>query len=613
MGVFQVISGHAEAKMKIAPCDDGTDEEWVDLGKVVEDCAGEARGEERRLRWLASQVIGADAEFISPFGRRRIIYCDHTASGRFMRFIEEYLLTQALPFYGNTHTVDSYVGLHTSELVKQANRYIKRCLGAGSRDVLLFCGSGSTAAIKRLQEVMEITAPPTLRHVLLQTIPLHQRWVVFLGPYEHHSNLLSWRESLADVVEIGLDESGHVDLAALETALVSPDFAGRPKLGSFSACSNVTGVYTDTRAVASLLHRHGAYACFDFACSGPYVEIDMRSGESDGYDAVFISPHKFLGGPGSPGILLMNDELYRLKGLPPSTCGGGTVLYVNGHHEEETLYTEDLEERENAGTPPIVQKLRAALAFAVKSFAGLDLIQRREAAMGKYAMARLAANPKIKVLGLNNEERQPIFSFIIYPDADIANGKHLHCHFTTCLLNDLFGIQARGGCACAGPYSHLLLGVSWEQSLAYRVYIKQGYEGLKPGFTRVSLAYYTSTEEMEFVLDAIEFIAEYGHRFLPLYNFDWTTGTWDYRGDATPLKVSGGGRRIWRRFPHLSGALKRHIPLFTEGKTRRDIAAPPYKEYLRSAQEIAKAMSNIPAMKVLPPEEVQPELVTFMV
>ncbi|XP_078443029.1 uncharacterized protein LOC144712629 [Wolffia australiana] len=164
---------------------------------------------------------------------------------------------------GNTHIVDSYVGLHITELVRQANYYVNRCLGAGSRDVLLFCGSGSKTAIKRLQEVMGITAPPTLRHLILQAIPLRQRWVVFLAPYEHHSNLLSWRESLADVVEIGLDEYGHVDLATHETALVSPDFAGRPKLGSFSACSNVTGVYTNTRAVASLLHRRGAYACFD--------------------------------------------------------------------------------------------------------------------------------------------------------------------------------------------------------------------------------------------------------------------------------------------------------------------------------------------------------------
>ncbi|XP_078440334.1 uncharacterized protein LOC144710438 isoform X2 [Wolffia australiana] len=555
------------------------------LGGIVERWGEEKGGEEEsKVEWLKGQVVGAEAEFESPFGRRKITYCDHTASGRFLRFVEDYLMTDVLPFYGNTHTEDSYVGLHTSELVKQANSYIKRCMGAGPHDVLLFCGSGSTAAIKRLQEVMGITAPPNLRHLLLQTIPLHQRWVVFLGPYEHHSNLLSWRESLADVVEIGLDESGHVDLAALETALLSPEFAGRPKLGSFSACSNVTGIFTDTRAVARLLHRYGAYACFDFACSGPYAEIDMKSGEEDGYDAVFLSPHKFLGGPGSPGILLMRDDLYLLNGQAPSTSGGGTVLYVNGYHEEETLYCENLEEREDAGTPPIVQKLRAALAFAVKSFAGEQLIRRREAELRRRAMARLLENKRIRVLGGGSGERLPIISFIVFPGGDEGEEKHLNCHFATRLLNDIFGIQARGGCACAGPYGHLLLGISREQSLAYRAVIQKGYLGMKPGFTRVSFSYYTSYEELDFVLDAIEFIAEHAPRFLPLYDFDWRTGNWEFvrgRLAAPPLTAA---------------------------------TAPPFAEYMRVAREMAAALPPTSAVcRRPPPEDVDPKLVTFMV
>ena len=191
----------------------------------------------------------------------------------------------------------------------------------------------------------------------------------------------------------------------------------------------------------------------------------MRTGKADGYDAIFLSPHKFLGGPGSPGILLMNDALYFLQDGPPSTCGGGTVLYVNGHDEQETLYNDQVEEREDAGTPPIVQKLRAALAFAVKSYAGHDLIHRQEAAMWQRASSRLSANPRIRILGENNGDNQPIFSFLVYPPVDDFNGKHLHCHFTSLLLNDLFGIQSRGGCACAGPYGHHLLGISRKQSL----------------------------------------------------------------------------------------------------------------------------------------------------
>ncbi|CAA7393297.1 unnamed protein product [Spirodela intermedia] len=563
--------------------------EALDLDELVEARAGGKLDNESKLKWLASQIVGTAAEFDSPFGRRRITYCDHTASGRFLRFVEEILMTEVLPFYGNTHTVDSQVGLRTSEVVKQANHYVKRCMGAGPRDVLLFCGSGTTAAIKRLQEVMGIAVPPPLRRRLLSLLQPSERWVVFLGPYEHHSNLLSWRQSLADVVPIGLDGSGNLDLAALAAALRSPEFAGRPKLGSFSACSNVTGVYTDIRAVARLLHSHGAYACFDFACSGPYVEIEMRSGESDGYDAVFLSPHKFLGGPASPGVLLMSDALYRLKGRPPSTSGGGTVLYVNGYDEEETLYCEDLEEREDAGTPPIVQKFRAALAFAVKSFAGHALIRDREAALARRAMARLAANARIRVLGNLSGDRQPIFSFIVYPGG--AGGKHLHCHFATRLLNDLFGIQARGGCACASPYGHLLLGICREQSLAFRAAIK------------VSFAYYTAEEEMEFVVDAVEFVADYGHRFLPLYDFDWKTGAWEPNGGDGILAAES------------AAALHRGRPL-VDGGGGHAAAPPPYEEYMRVARRIAAVLPDeSPAAtgRCPPPESVDPDLVTFLV
>ncbi|KAG0457568.1 hypothetical protein HPP92_022725 [Vanilla planifolia] len=288
-----------------------------------------------KWEWLRSQIIGVDAEFEGPFGRRRITYSDHTASGRFLRFVEEYILQDVLPFYGNTHTSDSYVGRRTTDLVNRSVRYIKQSCGAGGDDILLFCGSGSTTAIKRLQEVLGIAVPSVLRPLLVRQLPPSDRWVVFVGPYEHHSNLLSWRQSLAQVVEIGLDRvTGRPDLAALERALNSPEFAGRPKLGSFSACSNVSGILTDTRSMARLLHRYGALACFDFACSAPYVEINMRSGESDCYDAVFLSPHKFLGGPGSPGILLMSSKLYKLRGAPPSTSGGGTVRFVGGYDVE---------------------------------------------------------------------------------------------------------------------------------------------------------------------------------------------------------------------------------------------------------------------------------------
>ncbi|CAN6362816.1 unnamed protein product [Urochloa humidicola] len=492
-----------------------------------------ARAEER-VEWVRSQLVGGDAEFETPFGRRALLYADHTASGRSLRYIEDYILNHVLPFYGNTHTEDSYVGSRTTRTARKAARYIKRRMGGGPGDALLFCGSGATAAIKRLQEAIGVAAPPPFAARARELLRPEERWVVFVGPYEHHSNLLSWRRSLADVVEVPAGAAdGLVDLDALRRALAAPEHADRPMLGAFSACSNVTGVITDTRAIARILHQHGAFACFDFAASGPYVDIDMRSGEMDGYDAVFLSPHKFVGGPGTPGILLMNKALYRLAGHPPTTCGGGTVAYVNGFSEEDTVYYEDIEEREDAGTPAIVQKVRASLAFWVKEHVGLDAISLRERAYAEAATARLLSNPNIKLLrNVVSARRLPIFSFLVYPPDHTSDHRRrlpLHGRFVARLLNDLFGIQARGGCACAGPYGHALLGVGEELSLRIRDAIIEGYHGVKPGWTRVSFAYYMSGEEVRFVLAAVDFVAAHGHRFLPLYGFDWATGNWAFR------------------------------------------------------------------------------------
>lgn len=221
---------------------------------------------EDKCLWLRSQLIGADTCFDTPFGKRRLTYADHTASGRALHHIESYIADHVLPFYGNTHTDDSYVGYMMSKMVHQAAKYVKKCMGGGPDDVILFCGSGSTAAIKRLQEVMGITITSTMRsRVVKEFLKPEERWVVFVGPYEHHSNLLSWRQSLAEVVEIGVDEDGLIDMDMLRRELKSPKYSNRPMLGSFSACSNVTGIHTDTRALARLLHQHGAFACFDFA------------------------------------------------------------------------------------------------------------------------------------------------------------------------------------------------------------------------------------------------------------------------------------------------------------------------------------------------------------
>ncbi|KAK0605836.1 hypothetical protein LWI29_031194 [Acer saccharum] len=543
---------------------------------------GHGSESEKKLCWLRSQIIGADSQFESPFGIRKLIYADHTASGRSLHYIEDFIINNVLPFYGNTHTCESYVGNRTTKMVHEATQYIKRCLGGGEEDAIMFCGSGTTAAIKRLQEVMGIAVPSILRERLIKTLSNEGRWVVFVGPYEHHSNLLSWRQSLAEVVEIGLDDNGLINIEALRLKLESYKDSNRPLLGSFSACSNVTGIYSDTKSIATLLHQYGAFACFDFAASGPYVEIEMRSGEVDGYDAIFLSTHKFLGGPATPGILLMSNSLYLLNSSPPSTCGGGTVNYVNGFNHKDTLYLDDIEERENGGTPQIVQVIRAALAFWVKEYIGYQVIHNQEEMYIQKALQRLLPNQNIQVLGNTSAKRKPILSFLIFSvNNSSRRDKPLHGAFVATLLNDLFGIQARGGCACAGPYGHSLLDFDEIRSHKIRSAIQKGYVGEKPGWTRISFPYYVSNEEFDFIVAAVELIAIYGQRFLPFYHFNLKTGHWSYENNR--------------------GIHIKHVGMMRD-----------YDTYLETARHIAKLLPKFPTKGSLP-EDINPDILHFRI
>ncbi|PHT31759.1 hypothetical protein CQW23_28096 [Capsicum baccatum] len=572
---------------------------------------------EKKLSWLRSQIVGENVDFETPFGKRRLTYADHTASGRCLHYIENYIINNVLPFYGNSHTSDSYVGYQTTKLVHEAAAYVKKCLGGGEEDAIIFCGSGSTAAIKRLQEIMGISVPSILREKVLSKCfhnETKERWVVFVGPYEHHSNILSWRQSLAEVVEIGLEENGLVDMEALRVQLEFYKSKNRPLLGSFSACSNVTGTYSDTRAIACLLHKNGAFACFDFAASAPYTKTDMRSGDIDGYDAVFLSPHKFLGGPGTPGILVMNKTLYRLRTSPPSTCGGGTVDFVNPFNEKDTLYMENIEEREDAGTPPIIQKVRTALAFWVKEFIGHKVIERMEHTYIELALQSLLPNPNIWILGNVTAKRQAVLSFLIYTTTHSMSktgnkrDKPLHGPFVAKLLNDLFGIQARGGCACAGPYGHSLLKVDEPHSLAFRDAIQMGYSGVKPGWTRVSFPYYMSKEEFVFIVAAIEFISIYGQRFLPLYHFNWRNGTWTFKKKlfncnfccSQMMKALNMGCHDTKENNHGGGSITK------EGLVYK------YVKYLETAKRVASLLPKFPPKRMIP-DEIDPDLVPFRI
>jgi selenocysteine lyase/cysteine desulfurase len=492
---------------------------------------------------IRMSVIGDHEAVAGPFGIRRVTYADYTASGRALTFIEDYLRDAVLPLYANTHTESSGTGLQTSRFREDARAIIRTAVGANADDhAVIFTGSGMTGAVNLLVGVLELRIPAGLddRYGLRAHIPAAERPVVFIGPYEHHSNELPWRESIADVIVIGEDADGRIDLEALRRALEATDDRAL-RIGSFSAASNVTGILSDTRAISILLHRHGALSFWDFAAAGPYVEIEMephrvrgRSGAAHGAaagadhggddgdaaldykDAIVVSPHKFIGGPGTPGVLVARRELFRNR--VPTMPGGGTVAYVN---PLEHVYLDDPEHREEGGTPAIIESIRAGLVFALKEAVGVDAIRRREVDFIERAIATWLAVPEIGILGNPGLPRLSIVSFTIR-----HAGRYLHHNFVVAILNDLFGIQSRGGCSCAGPYGHRLLGIDIETSHAFEREISRGCEGIKPGWVRVNFNYFISELVFDYIVGAVEMVARDGWRLLPWYRFEPATGMW---------------------------------------------------------------------------------------
>lgn len=498
------------------------------------------------VRRIRESVIGDDQVMVGPFGPRRVTYADYTASGRAVAFIEDFIRDQVLPCYANTHTESSGTGLQTTRLREDARRIVHEAVGGDPEVAVIFAGSGSTGAIAKMVGILGLRIPSALddRHGLSALVPASERPVVFIGPFEHHSNELPWRESLADVVVVPEDQNGHIDQAFLARAL--PQYADRPLLiGSFSAASNVTGILSDVAGISTLLHSHGALAFWDYAAAGPYLALSM-----EGIDAMFLSPHKFIGGPSTPGVLVVRRSLARNR--VPDVPGGGTVAYVD---PLEHRYLDDPAHREEGGTPAIVDSIRAGLVFHLKQAVGVDVIRAHEERFLDRAVDAWRHERRLEILGNIDAERLSIVSFVV----EAPSGRKLHHNFVVTLLNDLFGIQARGGCSCAGPYGHRLLGIDLDHSHRLEAEITLGCEGIKPGWVRVNFNYFISEEAFSYIVDAVRLIARHGWRMLGQYTFDPSTARWHHRDGLVepPLRLSmvsytRDGRMV---YPHLDDTL----------------------------------------------------------
>ena len=463
---------------------------------------------EQYFQQFRKNIIGIEQEFESPFGRKKIIYTDWTASGRLYRPIEEKLMNAFGPFVANTHTETTVSGTAMTKAYHHARNIIKQHVNANQNDVLITDGTGMTGVVNKFQRILGIKVPENLKDFI--AIPIEKKPVVFISHMEHHSNQTSWLETIADVEVIPSTEDGLFSLENLKVLLEK--YKERTlKIASITSCSNVTGIRTPYHEAAKMMHQHNGVCFVDFACSGPYVSIDMHPEDEEAYlDAIFFLPHKFLGGPGTSGVLVFNKKLY--NNMVPDCPGGGTVSWTNPWGEHK--YIDNIEDREDGGTPGFLQVIKTALAIQLKDEMGIDNILKREHEIVEYVFDSLQNVPNIKILAGQHQERLGVISFFI---------DDLHFNLGVKLLNDRFGIQTRGGCSCAGTYGHFLLHVDQETSHKLVNEISLGDLIRKPGWIRMSIHPTTTSSEIEYVCNAIKSLAENHKEWALEYRYDSET------------------------------------------------------------------------------------------
>jgi selenocysteine lyase/cysteine desulfurase len=471
---------------------------------------------------FGKHIIGIDQEFESPYGKQKIVYADWIASGRLYRPIEEKITEAIGPFTGNTHSETSKTGLLMTKAYQRSHDIIKKHVNAGPNDVIITAGSGMTSVINKFQRILGLKYCGKLTHSTC--MQERERPVVFITHMEHHSNQTSWYETNADVVIIEPGKDLLVEPENLRKALIKYD--NRPfKIGSFTACSNVTGVRTPYRELARIMHEHGGVCFIDFAASAPYDPIDMHpSDPMEKLDAVMFSPHKFLGGPGSPGVLIFDASMY--KNLAPDDPGGGTVDWTNRWGKYK--YVDDIEAREDGGTPGFLQSIKAALAFELKEQMGTLNINCREKELLEKAFAGLDNIPGLKILADNVRDRLGVISFYI---------DGIHYNLVVQILNDKYGIQTRGGCACAGTYGHFLLEVSYEKSLEITDKIDHGDLSEKPGWVRWSLHPTTKDSEVELMISALKDITQNIDHYRNKYIYDNRKNAFRHQDDTSDEEI----------------------------------------------------------------------------